>query len=113
MASSLKNLSDYDPSNIPAGTGKCFGIVVSEWNLDITRPMYEGCRETLKKYGVSENNIYFNMVPGTFELPLGAQLLAQRNHLAGIVCIGCVIKGETRHDEYISHAAAQGIMRLG
>jgi 6,7-dimethyl-8-ribityllumazine synthase len=113
MASALKNLSDYDASNVPAGTGKSFGIVVSEWNIDITRPLLDGCLDTLKKYDVSEKNIVVNFVPGTFELPLGAQLLAQRNHLAGIVCIGCVIKGETQHDEYISHAAAQGIMRLG
>jgi 6,7-dimethyl-8-ribityllumazine synthase len=113
MASSLQNLSEHDPDKVPSGTGKTFGIVVSEWNGEVTSALLQGCTDTLLQYGVAQQDIYIKHVPGTFELPFGAQRLAEQHHLAGIVCIGCVIKGETKHDEYISHATAQGIMQLG
>lgn len=113
MASSLHNLSVHDPEQIPSGAGKSFGIVVSEWNSVITMALLQGCVETLLKYEVAENDILVRFVPGTFELPMGALKLAEQNRFAGIVCIGCVIKGETKHDEYISNAAAQGIMQVG
>jgi 6,7-dimethyl-8-ribityllumazine synthase len=113
MATQLSNLSDHDPAMVPSGAGKIFGIVVSEWNSEITSALLKGCLDTLLQYGVSEKDILIRYVPGTFELPVGAQKLAELHRLAGIVCIGCVIKGETKHDEYISHATANGIMQLG
>jgi len=113
MASSLKNLSAYDDSNIPDGAGKAFGIVVSEWNRDITHALYEGCVETLEKHGVSTDDMHVIQVPGSFELPSGAKLVAGYHKLDAVICLGCVIKGETKHDEYINQAVATGLTNLG
>ncbi len=112
MASALKNLSSYDEANIPDASGFRFGIVVSEWNNDITHALYEGCLETLLKHGASEDKIEVLQVPGTFELPAGARLLSGKGRLDAIICLGCVIKGETKHDEYINNSVAQGLINL-
>ena len=112
MASALKNLSTYDENNIPDASELSIGIVVSDWNKDITHKLYEGCYETLIKHGADEGKLHTLQVPGTFELPTGARLLAAREKLDAIVCIGCVIKGETKHDEYINNAVAQGLVNL-
>lgn len=112
MSSSLKNLSDYDHASIPSGKGKQIGIVVSEWNQKITFELMRGCTETLLQHGVQQEDIIISFVPGTFELPFAAKMLAKSNHLSGVVCIGCVIKGETKHDEYINHAVAQALQNL-
>lgn len=113
MASSLKNLSEYDPDKIPSGEGKQFGIVVSEWNRDITFKLYEGCRATLVEHGVKEDDIFLRVVPGSFELPMGARQLLIEEKPDAIICLGCVIKGETDHDVYINQAVANGIMQFG
>jgi len=113
MASSLKNLSEYNEDNIPSGKDKTFGIVVSEWNRDITHALYEGCFETLSRHGVAEENIHVVQVPGSFELPGGAKILAGYYKLDAVICLGCVIKGETQHDEYINQAVATGLTNLG
>jgi len=112
MASALKNLSSYDENNLPSAAQFVFGIVVSEWNAPITHALYEGCVETLTKHGALEENIHTVQVPGSFELPTGAKILASSRRFDAIVCIGCVIKGETKHDEYISHAVATGLTGL-
>ncbi|TXF91739.1 6,7-dimethyl-8-ribityllumazine synthase [Neolewinella aurantiaca] len=112
MASALKNLSTYDDSNIPDATELSFGIVVADWNRDITHALYEACMETLLKHGAKEENISVAQVPGAFELPAGARILAGREKLDAVICLGCVIKGETQHDEYINNAVAQGLMNL-
>lgn len=112
MASSLKNLSDYDPEQIPNGKGKRFGIAVAEWNEHITAALLEGCMDTLRHHGVKQEDIVVKVVPGTFELPFAAKRLAQTNHVSGVICIGCVIKGETKHDEYISHSVALALQML-
>ena len=101
MASALKNLSEYDDQSLPDITDLKFGIVVSEWNKEITHALYEGCYDTLIKHGASADNIYTTQVPGAFELPVGAKMLAGRHRLDAVVCLGCVIKGETSHNEYI------------
>ena len=113
MASALKNLSDYDEKNIPAAEEMNFGIVVSDWNKAITHKLYEGCFDTLIKHGAKEENIHTLQVPGTFELPTGARIVATGRRLDAIICIGCVIKGETDHDVYINTAVAQGLVNLG
>jgi len=88
------------------------GIVVSEFNSDITEGMLAGARETLAAWKVKGENITVRHVPGAFELPLGcAQLLKEKKYDL-LIALGCVIKGETKHDEYISHAVSQGITRL-
>ena len=112
MASALKNLSDYDATDLPAGGDFTIGIVVSDWNKDITHKLYEGCYATLVEHGVEEENIHTLQVPGTFELPAAARMISQREKCHAIVCLGCVIKGETKHDEYINNSVAQGLINL-
>ncbi len=112
MASNLKNLSKYDEKNIPSGSKLNVGIVCAEWHDEITHELYKGCVETLTKHGVDDNNIYTAQVPGAFELPSGAKMLAASESLDAIICIGCVIKGETSHNDYINQAVANGITTL-
>ncbi|MDX1939545.1 MAG: 6,7-dimethyl-8-ribityllumazine synthase [Saprospiraceae bacterium] len=112
MASALKNLSSYDENSIPSAEEMNFGIVVAEWNAKITHAMYEGCFETLTKHGAKEENIHTIQVPGSFELPTGARLIATKHKLDAVICLGCVIKGETKHDEYINNAVAMGLTNL-
>ncbi len=112
MASALKNLSEYNEENIPSGEKLHIGICVSEWNKNITHALYEGCFDTLVKHGVKAENIVTSQVPGTFELPMGAKILASKQRLDAVVCIGCVIKGETSHNEYINHAVATGLVNM-
>ncbi len=94
--------------------GKDFtiGIVVSTWNEEITLALQKACIATLVEHGVVESNIHSISVPGAFELPLGAKLLASKERFDAVICLGCVIKGDTKHDEYISNAVANGIMTL-
>ncbi|MFN7119460.1 MAG: 6,7-dimethyl-8-ribityllumazine synthase [Saprospiraceae bacterium] len=112
MASALKNLSSYDENTIPSAENMSFGIVVAEWNAEITHALYEGCFDTLVKHGAKEEHIHTIQVPGSFELPAGARMLASRHKLDAVICLGCVIKGETKHDEYISNAVATGLVNL-
>jgi 6,7-dimethyl-8-ribityllumazine synthase len=112
MASSLKNLSDHDPANIPDGTAWKFGIVVSEWNEEITAALLEGCIQTLEKHGVKKENIKVITVPGSFELPFGARVIAEQFTPQAVICLGCVIQGETRHFDYICQGVSKGIAEL-
>ena len=113
MASSLKNLSSYDENNLPSAKEMKIGIVVADWNEKITHSLFEGCYKTLIQHEAEEDNIYTIQVPGTFELPAGAKLLLQNKKLDAVVCIGCVIKGETSHNEYINNAVSIGLVNLG
>jgi 6,7-dimethyl-8-ribityllumazine synthase len=112
MASALKNLSNYDDSTLPSATPYTFGIVVSEWNREITHALYVACYDTLVQHGASEENIHTAQVPGSFELPTGAKMLAGSKRFDAVICLGCVIKGETKHDEYISQSVATGLTGL-
>ncbi|MBM3177453.1 MAG: 6,7-dimethyl-8-ribityllumazine synthase [Bacteroidetes bacterium] len=89
------------------------GIVVSKWNEDITEALLLGALESLKASGVSTKNILVRQVPGSFELPLAAQQLGQRKEVSGVICLGCLIKGDTPHFEVIAQATAGGIMEVG
>ena len=100
MEEKKKNLSAYGADKIPSGDGLKIGVVVSDWNPEITSALAEGCITTLKKHGVSEQEITLIHVPGTYELTSGANLLFQKEKFDGVVCLGCVIKGETRHDGF-------------
>lgn len=93
-------------------SGFSIGIVVSRWNTEITSLLLQGCISRLKSMGLNEDNIHVVWVPGAFELPLGAKLIAGKEKLDGVACLGCVIKGDTRHDEYINGAVSNGIMQL-
>ena len=112
MSSSDKNLSDFGDKLIPDASGFSFGIVCAEWNENITTALYDGCLETLLKNGAQQNNIFSIRVPGTFELPVGAKMLAQTHKLDAVICIGCVIKGETSHNEYINLSVANALQQM-
>jgi 6,7-dimethyl-8-ribityllumazine synthase len=112
MSTKSKNLSSYDPEQIPDASGMKFGIAVSEWNIDITGALLEGAESTLIKHGVKRENIIVKWVPGSFELTAGAQFLAMYNELDAVICLGCVIRGETPHFDYICQAVAYGITEL-
>lgn len=98
---------------LPEGTSFHIGIVVSQWNAAITEALLHGARNTLIKSGISEDQIEVLYVPGAFELPWGARQLMSPGKKDAIICLGCIIRGETKHDEYIASAVASGIMQLG
>lgn len=106
------NLSDYDPSRVPSAGEMRFGIVVSEWNNDITSALLDGAIKTLEKHEVTDINIIVKHVPGSFELTLGAQFIAEYEDVDAIICLGCVIQGETPHFNYICQGVTQGITQL-
>mgnify|MGYP001382155443 FL=1 len=112
MATSSKNLSAYDKSKIQTDADLKIGIVVSEWNEDITSNLTKGAVQTLLENNVSNENIKIQKVPGAFELPLGAQLLLKNQKLDGIIAIGAVIQGETKHFDFVCQGATEGIMRV-
>ncbi|TVQ83162.1 MAG: 6,7-dimethyl-8-ribityllumazine synthase [Bacteroidetes bacterium] len=113
MSDKKKNLSEYDIHAVPDASDMRFGILVSEWNDEITFELCRGAIDTLKKHGAKDENIEIHYVPGSFELPLGAQYVAQTGKVDSVICIGCVIQGETRHFEFICNAAAVGITNVG
>jgi 6,7-dimethyl-8-ribityllumazine synthase len=112
MATSLKNLSDHDPSRIPDGSSMKFGIVVAEWNEEITATLLEGAMSALQEHGVGRENIFVKAVPGSFELPYGARIVAEQFNPDAVICIGCVIQGDTPHFTYICQGVTKGIAEL-
>lgn len=91
---------------------KKFAIVVSEWNEEVTESLYQGAYETLIAQGATKENIVKKMVPGSFELSMGAQWMAQKEEIDAVICLGCVIQGETRHFDFICDAVAHGITNV-
>ena len=112
MATAYHNLSEYDFDSVPDAAQMRFGIVVSEWNFNITGALLKGALETLKKHGAKEENIVVKTVPGSFELTFGAQQLMKHGHVDAVIALGCVIKGETPHFDYVCMGATQGITQL-
>ena len=112
MASTDKNLSEFSTNNLPNVKGKRFAIIVAEWNEEVTEALYLGAFQTLIENGVESENITRVNVPGSFELTLGAQKMAQKPEIHAVICIGCVIQGETKHNDYINHAVAQGLTNV-
>jgi 6,7-dimethyl-8-ribityllumazine synthase len=113
MATAGKNLSQYDKKSIPNGKEMVIGIVVSEWNDHITNNLLNGAVEALIDNGVKRKNIIIRFVPGAFELPLGAQLMLENTDVEGVICLGSVIQGETRHFDFVCQGATDGIMKVG
>jgi len=109
MASSEKNLSSFNYSKDQDTSIFRFGIVVSEWNEEVTESMFEGAVSTIVSMGGDRKKITRLDVPGSFELTLGAQHLAKQSEVDAVICLGCVIQGETRHFDFICQAVAQGI----
>jgi len=112
MATKNQNLSEYDPNKIPDATDLRFGIVVSEWNSEVTEALRKGAENTLMKHGVKPDNIITKYVPGSFELTFGAKLFAENIDVDAVICLGCVIQGETPHFDYICQGVTQGITNL-
>ncbi|MBR5394446.1 MAG: 6,7-dimethyl-8-ribityllumazine synthase [Bacteroidaceae bacterium] len=112
MASFLHNLSEYDINSVPDATGMRVGIVVSEWNDKITGALLEGACQTLIKHGVREEDIKVKPVPGSFELVYGASRLVNSGLVDAVIAIGCVIRGDTPHFDYICQGTTQGLADL-
>ena len=112
MATAGHNLSSYKSEDLPNGAHFKVGIVVSEWNSTYTGGMLAGAQDVLRNAGVPDHSVAVHWVPGSYELPLGAQWLAERDDIEGVICIGSVIRGETAHFDYVCSAAAQGILRV-
>lgn len=113
MATSNKNLSTFSSKNIKNIDDKKFGIIVSEWNSEVTEALYAAAVETLLQQGARRDNIVRKTVPGSFELTLAAQWMAEKNSIDAVICLGCVIQGETPHFDYICQAVAHGITNVG
>jgi len=109
MAGPLKSGSIKSNTNL---SKKKFAIVVAEWNEEITEALYEGALASLLSNGAKKSNIIRKNVPGTFELSLGAQWMADKKDIHAVICLGCVIQGETPHFDYICQAVAYGITEV-
>lgn len=114
MSSKNKNLSEHKALNIKdADVSKWkIGLVVSEYNEAITFALRDGALKTLKQYGVKEKNIFVELVPGAYELPLAAKWLYEKKKADAVLALGCVIKGDTDHDIYINSAVSHALMNL-
>ena len=112
MATALRNLSEYDTSKIPSARDMHFAIIVSEWNSEITFNLLKGACDTLVKHGANENHIKIEHVPGSFELTAGARMIADTSNFDAIICLGCVIRGETPHFDYICQSVSMGLTQL-
>ena len=112
MATENKNLSVYDKNKIPNAKNLRFGIVVSEWNGEITEALSEGAEDALLDCGASSENVIRWNVPGSFELTFGCKKMIQTEKVDAIVAIGSVIRGETSHFDFVCSATAQGIKDL-
>lgn len=113
MATQLKNLSDFSHTTIPNGSAFKIAIAVAEWNAEITGSLYNGALQTLLNNGVLAENIVSIAVPGTFELSSASDILLQKHKdLDAVICLGCVIQGETRHFDFICDAVANGITQV-
>lgn len=112
MATELHHLSDYNEDLVPDASNMCFGIVVAEWNPEITNALLTGCVETLEKHGALPENIHVKSVPGSFELIYGAHQMSRNDGYDAIIILGSVIRGETPHFDYICEGVTYGIARL-
>jgi 6,7-dimethyl-8-ribityllumazine synthase len=112
MATIYHHLSDYDFNSVPDAHDMKVGIVVSEWNFNITGAMMKGAIETLKQHGVSEEQIILRTVPGSFELTYGAAQLLKQTAVDAVIVLGCVVRGETPHFDYVCQGVTEGITRL-
>jgi 6,7-dimethyl-8-ribityllumazine synthase len=106
------NLSDHINHQVPDAKGMKFGIVYAEWNPEVTLALKDGAVKTLEKYGVLPKDIRVEEVPGTFELSLGGQLMAEHTDVDAVILLGCVIQGETRHFDFICQGVTYGTTKL-
>ncbi len=112
MATINKNLSAYDKSALPKAKDFRFGIVVSEWNENITEGLYKGAEDALLDNEVPAENIIRWNVPGSFELIYGSKKMLQTQKVDAVIAIGCVIQGQTKHFDFVCEGVTQGIKDL-
>jgi len=112
MSAKNKNLSEHKEVKATGASKYRIGIVVSEYNEKITFALRDGAIATLKKYGVKEKNIFVELVPGAYELPLAAKWMYEKKKADAVLALGCVIKGDTDHDIYINNAVSQALINL-
>ena len=112
MATAFHNLSDYDFNSVPDASDMRFGIVVSEWNSNITGALLEGAVNTLKMHGVKDENLLVQTVPGSFELTYGSAQMIKSGKVDAVIAIGCVVRGDTPHFDYVCEGTTQGIAHL-
>lgn len=112
MATAFHNLSDYNPESVPSAEAMSFGIVVSEWNEKVTGALMQGAVDTLVKNGAKRENITVLTVPGSFELIFGASQMVKCGRFDAIIAIGCVVRGDTPHFDYICEGTTQGLADL-
>ena len=108
----LHSFSDYDFSKVPDASNMCFGIVVTEWNHEITGALLEGCVTTLEAHGTLPENIHVKTVPGSFELIYGAHQMCLNGGYDAVIILGCAVRGETPHFDHVCQGVTYGIARL-
>ena len=111
MATKNTNLSHFNKEDVPNAKGLSFGIVVSEWNENITEGLYKGAYDALIECGANASDISRLDVPGSYELVFGAKIAVKQKPDA-IICLGSVIQGETKHFDFVCNAVAMGIKDL-
>ena len=112
MATAYHNLSAYDITSVPDASEMKFGIVVSEWNENITAALLHGAKETLMRHGATPDNIIVHTVPGSFELIYGSSKFVKSGKVDAVIALGCVVRGDTPHFDYVCGGATQGIAEL-
>ncbi len=112
MATQLKNLSDFSGTVIPSAAPFTFAIVAAEWNAEVTLALYNGAYDALIENGALPNNVQSHWVPGSFELTSAADMVLKATGIDAVICLGCVIQGETRHFDFICDAVANGLSNV-
>ncbi|MGM9760194.1 MAG: 6,7-dimethyl-8-ribityllumazine synthase [Parabacteroides sp.] len=112
MATAYQNLSEYDFNSVPDASDMSIGIVVAEWNKNITEKLLEGACNTLERHGVQQKNLHVQRVPGSFELTFGAKKMADSKDVDAVIVLGCVVRGDTPHFDYVCSGVTQGITEL-
>ena len=112
MSAKKVNLSDYGKIIEQVSDDYTIGIVVSEWNSEITNALLDGAVATLEELGIKKSSLIIEHVPGSFELPLGAEYIITSCDAEAVICLGCVIHGETRHFDFICQAVSNQIAQL-
>ncbi|MTK52686.1 6,7-dimethyl-8-ribityllumazine synthase [Paludibacter sp.] len=112
MSTANHNLSDYESDKLPSASDMRFGVVVSEWNPNVTESLLEGVLQTLQNQGAAPDQIVVQYVPGSFELVYGAKFLAENAKVDAVIALGSVVRGDTPHFDYVCQGVTHGISYL-
>ncbi len=112
MATQLKNLSDFSGTTVPSAAPYTFAVIAAEWNPEVTGALYKGAIEALREHGALAENVQSHWVPGSFELTAAADMVLSSQMVDAVICLGCVIQGETRHFDFICDAVANGLSNV-